>query len=68
MLLSPAVIIRNLLDKPEHSLKRDLAFTDSTSGKVNMKKQKTKDIYGLVQREYLKFFSFSSTILTCSYI
>ena len=30
--------MRNILDKPEDSLKRDLVFTGSTFDKLNMKK------------------------------
>ena len=56
MQLSAAVAIKNILDKPEGSLKRDLVFTDSTFDNLNLKKQKSEDIYGHVQRGYLKFF------------
>ena len=48
--------IKNILDKPEDSLKRDSVFTDSTFNSLNMTKSKSKDIYAHLQREYLKFF------------
>ena len=44
------------MDKPEDSLKKDLVFTGSTFDNLDMKKKKSKNIYGHVQRGYLKFF------------
>ena len=51
--------IRNILEKPEESLKRDLVFTDSTFTNLNMKKYRSKEFYGHVQWEYGNIENFS---------
>ena len=52
------IATRNILDKPEDSLKRDLVFTDSTFDKLNIKKIEVERHLRLCAKGKFKIFPF----------